>query len=75
MKNITQHTGKLEIIERLPNSINGNPRYLCRIDGYTFRTAPDSSYGYSLPNHDGKVTTVTLGTHYGKCTLNSIVKG
>jgi hypothetical protein len=75
MKNITRHTGTLEIIERLKNSYNGNPRYLCRIDGYTFRTKPNSSYAYTLPNHSGKVITVTLGTYYGRLALNSIEKG
>ena len=72
MKSITRHTGELEIIERLPSSINGNPRFLCRVDGYTFRTAPDAMHGYCIQNYDGKVITVTLGTHYGKTTLNGI---
>lgn len=72
MKNITRHSGKLGIIRRENNSVNGNPRYLCQIDGYTFYTAPDSSYGYSIKNHEEKNITVTLGTHRGRLTLNSI---
>lgn len=74
MKNVTQHTGKLEILSRLPSSRNGNPRYLARIDGYTFRTAPDSSIAYSLPNWDGKIARCYLGTYRGLLTIDSIHK-
>lgn len=72
MKNLTRHTGELVIVERLKSSINGNPRYLCIIDGYTFRTTPDSTHGYSIPNHEGNIITVLLGTHYGATSLHSI---
>lgn len=72
MKNITQHTGKLEILSRLPGSINGNPRYLLRVDGWTCKTQVDSSYGYSVTNFDGKQVQATIGTHYGTATLNSL---
>ena len=69
MKNVTRHTGTLRILERLPNSYYGNPRYLLTIDGITCRTKPDSSYGYQVTNHDGKTVTATIGTYYGKATL------
>lgn len=72
MKNITRHTGTLEVITRLPSSANGNPRYLLRVDGFTCRTAVDSSLGYKVTNFDGKRVTATIGTHYGKATLNSV---
>ena len=72
MKNISRHTGKLEIIRREPSSRNGNPRYLCRVDGWTCYTAPDSSLAYALPNHDGKRVVATIGTHYGRMTLDSV---
>lgn len=72
MKNITRHIGTLEIIERLPSSANGNPRYLLRVDGCTCRTAVDSSHGYSVPNFDGRRVEATIGTHYGSATLNTI---
>ena len=70
--NGTMHTGTLEIIKRLPSSRYGNPRYLCRIDGWTCRTKPDSNIAYSLPNHDGKTVRAILGTHYGKCSILSL---
>ena len=73
MKNVTQHTGTLEITERLPSSANGNPRYLVRVDGWTCRTAPDSSLGYTVPNLDGKLVRAHIGTHYGKPTLEAVV--
>lgn len=72
MKNLTTHRGRLDIIERLPNSRNGNPRYLARVDGYTFRTTLDSSYGYKLTNYDGKLVKVQLGTHYGVLSLDAL---
>ena len=81
MRNITKHTGKLEILGRMPQSVNGNPRFECLLhkdekdsleNAVRFYTAPDSSFGYSIENHRGKKITVTLGTHYGKTTLNSI---
>jgi hypothetical protein len=72
MKNITTHTGKLEIIERLPSSYYGNPRYLCRVDGFMCQTQPDSSIAYALPNLDGKQVKAEIGTHYGKATINNV---
>jgi hypothetical protein len=81
MKNVSQHTGTLRIIERLNNSRNGNPRYLGYIDetggghGVSFYTESDSMYGYELPNYDDKQITVQIGTHYGKPTLHKIIKG
>lgn len=72
MKNITQHTGTLNIVKRLPGSYYGNPRYLVRIDGFTCKTIVDSSLGYSITNHDGKQVTATIGTHYGTAHINTL---
>lgn len=69
---ITRHSGILKVVERLPSSANGNPRYRCTIDGESFVTAVDSSHGYAITNHDGKKIEVTLGTHYNRRTLNTI---
>jgi len=81
MQNITTHTGTLRLIERMPNSNNGNPRYLLAIMdsstqglGWTFRTGVDSAHGYEVPNFFDKdiEVTVMIGTHYGHATLHSI---
>ena len=72
MKNITQHNGTLEVIERLASSINGNPRFLLRVDGWTCRTPVDSMLGYMISNYNGKQVEATIGTHYGVATLNSV---
>ena len=72
MKSITVHTGTLQILQRLPRSINGNSRYLAMVDGYVFRTSVDSSWAGYLPNYDGKRVEVELGSHYGKLTLNAL---
>lgn len=72
MTNLTGHTGKLEIIERLPSSRNGNPRWPLRVDGWTCRTAVDSSLGYSVTNFDGKRVVATIGSFRGVATLDSV---
>ena len=69
MKNITRHNGKLEIIQRLPRSLNGNPRHLLRVDGWTCRTAPDSSLAYSITNFEGKNVIAEIGTYRGNPTI------
>ena len=72
MKNVTRHVGTLEVIERLPSSPHGNPRWLVRIDGWTCRTAPDSSIAYSITNHSGKRVVAHIGTYYGKATVRDV---
>ena len=74
MKNITQHTGILENVQRFDTSRNGNPRYTATVGGYTFYTGVDSAHGYSITNYEGKQVVVTIGMHRGKVTLNSIKK-
>ncbi len=71
------HTGYFRIVKRLPSSHNGNPRYLCEVnreDGEAvyFRTAPDSSLGYSVTNYNAKRVTVALREFYGHATLADI---
>jgi len=64
--------GVLTVIERLPSSYNGNPRYLIAINSVTCKTAVDSSLGYCVTNYDGKPVIATIGTHYRVKTLDSI---
>lgn len=72
MKNLTRNIGTLEVIERLASSVNGNPRYLVRVDGWTCRTPVDSMLGYCVTNYNGKQVEATIGTHYGYATLASV---
>ena len=83
MKNITKHKGKIRLIERLDNSGYGNPQFILGVFddpisglGWTFKTPKDSMLGYEIQNYIDKdiEVTVTLGTHYNTCTLNSIEK-
>ncbi len=74
MKNITTHIGTLEIIKRLPSSINDNPRYELSVGGIECRTAPDSAFSYEVPNYEGATVLATIGTYYGARTLDSIEK-
>ena len=69
MRDMTTHTGKLEIVQRLPSSKYGNPRWLVRVDGWTCRTKPDCSLGYSITNLHGKTVRATIGTYRGNATL------
>ena len=72
MKNVTSPTGILEIVKRMDNSVNGNPRFMLRCDGWTFCTQPDSGIAYEIENHVGKMVTVHIGTPYGRCQLKSL---
>ena len=72
MKNVTRHTGTLEMVKRLPNSVNGNPRFQLRCDGWTFCTQPDTMVAYDIERFIGAAVTVTIGTHYGKCQLHGL---
>lgn len=72
MKNRTIHEGTLHVLERLPSSVNGNPRYRAEVDGFKFNTQVDSSSAYSLPNHDEKRVRVVVGTHYGTTQLDTL---
>ena len=74
MKNITEHQGVLHVVKRLNNSVYGNPRYLVYLldynssdkrvlaTGWSAKTVPNSSEGYSITNHDGKVVRCKMGT-------------
>lgn len=61
--------GVLSIVERLPSSRNGNPRYYLSIGGIHCRTAPDSDLAYGLTNDDGKHVVAFMRYYYGKPTL------
>lgn len=68
-------TGNLEIIKRLHNSTNGNPRYCVRVGGVECYTAPDSMIAYSITNHRDKPITATIKQYYGKPTIQTITEG
>lgn len=73
MKYITQHQGKLTLLKREKNSINGNPRYSCKLaNGVAFKTGVDSFHGYTITNFENKLVDVTIGLHYNTPTLISI---
>ena len=72
MNNMTRITGKLEIVKRMKNSINGNPQFMLACDGYKFRTPANSMLAYSVSNYADKNVEVILGTHYGALTLHEI---
>lgn len=72
MRDTQEYTGRLRVIERLPSSINGNPRYMLMIGSEICRTAVDSGHAYGVTNYDGKIVKATIGRHYGKLTLGTI---
>jgi hypothetical protein len=79
MKNITKHTGTLELIKRMKNSRDGNPQFMLAIIehpeqglGWRFRTPANSMLAYKAENFIGKKVDVTIGTFRGCATLDSI---
>ena len=60
------------MIERLDNSLNGNPRYRAAVGGLEFVTATDSVLGYSITNYEGKAVDIIVGSHYGRITLDTL---
>ncbi len=73
MKNTKTINGKLNIINRLNGSINGNPRFLVEIDNQYFKTTPDAMLAYAIENHDGKHVRAVVGRHYGQASVESII--
>ena len=75
MKQTKSYYGKLVIDNRLPSSINGNPRYAGHIEYFEkhfnaiwlekvpFVTAPDASIGYAITNYDGKLVSANIGKY------------
>lgn len=53
--------GTITELRRLSNSINGNPRYLIKLDnGNEYITKSDGSIGYELQNYNFEGCTVRL---------------
>ncbi len=72
MRSVSSNIGTLTILNRLPSSRHGNPRFLLYIAGFHCVTAPDSPLGYSVMNMDGKEVRATIGVYYGRATLNTV---
>lgn len=59
-------TGRLERVERLATSRNGNPRYAVTVDAggtysETYKTGVDASVNYDVPNHKvGRRVTLVI---------------
>ncbi len=72
MRSITRHAGKLRMIKRMKNSVNGNPQYLLSCDGYIFRTKANSMAAYNITKYLDSDVVVTIGTHRNCLTLNTV---
>jgi len=58
---MTKHfSGKLENIERMASSRNGNPRYKFTVGGEQVVLAVDSSWGYCITNYRDQIVTVEV---------------
>lgn len=68
-KSIGTATGKLEIIERMRNSTNGNPRFLVLVGNTILRTKPDADYTYGIENDVGHDVTANIISYFGHATL------
>ena len=74
MKNTNVYNGKLQVIERMKNSLNGNPRYMIMVGTTVMDTGVDSSLGYSVTNYANKEVIATAGMYRGKLTVSLINK-
>lgn len=82
MKNLKNMRGVLRYAGRLPNSKNGNPRYLLGLDNsdqsndyrsILFVTKPDSSLAYDIERYFNRSVSVVIGEHYGRRTLSEVL--
>ncbi len=79
MQDVKYYEGRIVDLNRLPSSMNGNPRFL--VDFLTlegkfiqFRTAVDSQHGYEVENYFRNETTlhIGVGTHYRVKTVDTM---
>jgi hypothetical protein len=72
MKHERTVVGVLQYINRLPSSMNGNPRFDVSIDGERFSTQVDAMLGYSIQNHFGQLVRAKVGYYYGVPCVETI---
>jgi hypothetical protein len=72
MKNVQTVTGTLEILYRMNNSVNGNPRFMIRVGNVKARTAVDTQIAYGITNHENKQVEMKWGIHYNVPTVSDI---
>ena len=65
-----QYIGKIEILKRLNNSVNGNPRFLIELlntdEFITLQTKSDYSYCYNIENLARKQCNCIVEYYYTK---------
>lgn len=72
MKNVQEYTGTLYIIDKMKNSINGNPRYMVLVGDTVAYTTVDSGIAYSIGNYDGKRVQASIGSHYKTTSIADV---
>lgn len=72
MKNIQTVEGKLEIIEQLKHSKNGNPKFLLKVGEVEMETETDSGLTFLVKSYQGKTVTAKYGLHRNKVTLSEL---
>ena len=79
MKNLETIKGlKIDKLERMNNSVNGNPRFRVHFsNGLVSQTMVDASLGYAIQNYvcdNRPLLDVEVGTHYGAVQINRITE-
>ena len=79
MRNLETVKGlKIDKLERMNSSVNGNPRFRVYFsNGLVSQTTVDDGLGYSIQNYVGRdrpLLNVEFGTHYGTVQVNRITK-
>ena len=72
MKDIKTISGKLQIVEKLKNSLNGNPRYMALIGDLVVKTKPDAQLGYSITNYRDKQVIALVKQYKNHIALLSV---
>ena len=79
MKNVTSHTGILEIVKRMDNSVNGNPRFMLRCDGWTNGHGPGPIQATNQPQNLHEVRKISNNSKYAnaptvwRCVSKAII--
>ena len=79
-KSIQVISGKVKVMERLKSSTCGNPRYsfvIIHDNGeisYLIKTKPNSQFGYSITNYEGKTITIEAGYYRNELALIDVIE-
>jgi len=72
MKHERNIIGKLDIVNKLPNSHLGNPRYEVSIGDERFTTQTNAGLAYGITQYRGKLVKAKVGYYYGSPSVELV---